>query len=325
MFYVYSVTGAPDIGGTSGELMPERPCIVHINLGTPVNLACSTAFDLYDGTFDGFGCGWTGAFEYEQLCTGCCVWFALHLCEPTQEDLTLSGSGTVRMISPNGNTVTGVLPYTVVSDFLPGLYMFEVCPTSSTGLIGGFGIFGNELCSTTLSTSVPCGYPCNACLPDFGPEPGNYILNAWASEYDVAGDVVNFTSPHVRLTAFDVNNVALGTFDGYTSGAIIDGWQRIEIPFSVPPGTVNLQVELLAQAADVYYDDIRVFPADGSMKCYVYDPVNLRFVAELDERHYATFYEYDGEGKLARVKKETERGIMTIQETRYNSSKISGQ
>jgi hypothetical protein len=56
------------------------------------------------------------------------------------------------------------------------------------------------------------------------------------------------------------------------------------------------------------------------MKCYVYDPHDLRFVAELDERHYATFYEYDLEGKLVRVKKETERGIMTIQESRSNPS-----
>jgi len=44
--------------------------------------------------------------------------------------------------------------------------------------------------------------------------------------------------------------------------------------------------------------------------------------AELDDRHYATIYEYDGEGKRTRVKKETERGVMTIQETRYNASHI---
>jgi YD repeat-containing protein len=52
----------------------------------------------------------------------------------------------------------------------------------------------------------------------------------------------------------------------------------------------------------------------------VYDPVNLRFTAELDERHFATFYEYDNEGRLVRVKKETERGVMTIQETRQNAA-----
>jgi hypothetical protein len=48
----------------------------------------------------------------------------------------------------------------------------------------------------------------------------------------------------------------------------------------------------------------------------VYSPVNLRLMAELDENNYATFYEYDDEGTLIRLKKETERGIKTIKETR---------
>ena len=52
------------------------------------------------------------------------------------------------------------------------------------------------------------------------------------------------------------------------------------------------------------------------MKSYVYDPVSLRLMAELDENNYAAFYEYDDDGTLIRVKKETEKGIMTIKETR---------
>ena len=48
----------------------------------------------------------------------------------------------------------------------------------------------------------------------------------------------------------------------------------------------------------------------------LYNPVNLRLMAELDENNYATFYEYDDDGTLIRVKKETERGIQTIKESR---------
>jgi len=44
-------------------------------------------------------------------------------------------------------------------------------------------------------------------------------------------------------------------------------------------------------------------------------------VGELDERNYATIYEYDLEGKLIRLKKETERGIMTIKENKNNTKK----
>ena len=42
----------------------------------------------------------------------------------------------------------------------------------------------------------------------------------------------------------------------------------------------------------------------------------LTLMAELDENNYATFFEYDDDGTLIRLKKETERGIMTIKETR---------
>ena len=36
----------------------------------------------------------------------------------------------------------------------------------------------------------------------------------------------------------------------------------------------------------------------------------------MDQNNFATFYQYDEEGNLFLVKKETERGIKTIQETR---------
>ncbi|MPT34482.1 MAG: hypothetical protein E2604_05195 [Flavobacterium sp.] len=57
------------------------------------------------------------------------------------------------------------------------------------------------------------------------------------------------------------------------------------------------------------------------MKSFVYDEQTQRLMAELDENNYATFYEYDLEGGLIRVKKETEKGVFTIQETRSNSIK----
>lgn len=91
------------------------------------------------------------------------------------------------------------------------------------------------------------------------------------------------------------------------------------------PGAAKFQVQFGTSGVPVYFDDIRIFPSDGSMKCYVYDPENLRFVAELDERHFATFYEYDNEGNLVRVKKETERGIKTLKETRQNAPHLEVQ
>jgi len=66
----------------------------------------------------------------------------------------------------------------------------------------------------------------------------------------------------------------------------------------------------------IYFDDIRIHPFNANMKSYVYDPVDLRLLAELGANNYATFYEYDEEGGLIRTKAETREGIKTINETR---------
>jgi hypothetical protein len=66
----------------------------------------------------------------------------------------------------------------------------------------------------------------------------------------------------------------------------------------------------------VYFDDLRIHPYHANMKTFVYHASNLRLLAEGDENNYTSFYEYDDDGTVIRVKKETERGIKTIKETR---------
>lgn len=101
------------------------------------------------------------------------------------------------------------------------------------------------------------------------------------------------------------------------TGLRIEGWQRYEANVDMPPDTATMYIRLKTLAnTGIYVDDIRVQPFSSSMKSFVYNRDNLRLMAELDENNYASFYEYDDDGTLIRVKKETERGIMTVQETR---------
>jgi hypothetical protein len=101
------------------------------------------------------------------------------------------------------------------------------------------------------------------------------------------------------------------------AGNIIEGWQRIEDTLTIPENATSLLFSMHATSfAPVYFDDIRIHPFNANMKSFVYNPINLRLMAELDENNHATFYEYDDEGTLIRLKKETERGIKTIKETR---------
>ena len=67
---------------------------------------------------------------------------------------------------------------------------------------------------------------------------------------------------------------------------------------------------------DVFFDDIRIHPFSSNIKTFVYNPKNLRYVAELDANNFATFYEYNEEGSLIRTQKETEKGIMTLKESK---------
>ena len=106
---------------------------------------------------------------------------------------------------------------------------------------------------------------------------------------------------------------------------IIDGWQLFEGDFVVPNNINLLKFEATAENGTLFYlDDLRIHPFNANMKSFVFDPATLRLASELDENNYASFYEYDDEGTLVRVKKETKEGVKTIKETRSAiQSKIS--
>lgn len=155
---------------------------------------------------------------------------------------------------------------------------------------------------------------CENCIPKFQPIEDRYVVSAWVKELEGStSGALNYTNASLKVTSG--GNVE--TF--HPSGQIIDGWQRIEGIIQTN-SLGNLKMELIMDDGTAYFDDIRVSPFDGSMITYVYDPITFRLMAEMDERNYAKIYEYDEEGKLVRVKKETEKGIMTIQENRENSS-----
>lgn len=168
---------------------------------------------------------------------------------------------------------------------------------------------------------------CENCIMSFAPEiDKKYILSAWVKEVNNP-NVLTYTQPEVKLE-FLIGSYISQTmhFIPQLGDKIIDGWQRIEREFTIP-NAEKIRVVLTnngttgTTANDVLFDDIRIWPYDGSMKSFVYDPISMKLMAEMDEKNYATFYEYDEEGALIRVKKETERGIMTIKESRNNTVK----
>lgn len=158
---------------------------------------------------------------------------------------------------------------------------------------------------------------CTKCLEPFSLIPGKkYVISAWVKEQNNF-DATTYNNAYIRVS-----------FNGSTndkivkgSGEIIDGWQKIEEEFTIQGSIDGVRIELNngGGTGDVFFDDIRLFPFESNMVSYVYDQFTLKLVAELDANNYATYYIYDDEGKLTKVKKETTNGVKTVKEGRVNN------
>ena len=152
------------------------------------------------------------------------------------------------------------------------------------------------------------------------------VLSAWVREEcgnEVKGIPCNDYTyiKNAIEVGFDQNTSAKVTIT--PSGPIIDGWQRYEGVFVVPNSFQEAQIQLVNKSSGtIYFDDVRIHPYNANMKSYVYDPVNLRLMAELDENNYCTFFEYDEEGELIRKKVETKEGVKTVIENRSALQKV---
>ena len=145
-------------------------------------------------------------------------------------------------------------------------------------------------------------------------DPKKYHLSAWISTENLST---------LTIDAVLDGNVIETTTTGTVTGEVIDGWKRIELDFEIDPaqasvGIFELRFSANGPLAPVYVDDLRVHPYKAGMETFVYDPATLWLIASLDNRNYATFYSYDEEGKLVQVKKETERGVVTVSTSRKN-------
>lgn len=139
-----------------------------------------------------------------------------------------------------------------------------------------------------------------------------YLFSCWISV-----NLINVSA--VEGVPFKAT-VGSATITNIETQARIDGWQKVEFEFTVPANSAN-QVTLKLERTNsggFFFDDVRIVPFSANMRSYAYDPANYRLVAELDENNYASFYNYDEEGILVQIKKETERGVMTLQTTRQN-------
>jgi hypothetical protein len=153
----------------------------------------------------------------------------------------------------------------------------------------------------------------------FEPSTGKYVLSAWVKVTQGNSSAI----PSIQFLSSTENpiiengsaNTISQTF--YPSGPIIDGWQKIEGLFTIESNKKTFLIKLFPGTGQIVnIDDLRIQPFNSEMNTYVYDPMSYRMAAELDANNFATFYEYDKEGNLIRIKRETERGIVTVKESK---------
>lgn len=146
---------------------------------------------------------------------------------------------------------------------------------------------------------------CN-CIPPFEPTPGDYIVGAWVKKDNPLG-----SAQGTIAVTIDSGSPTIMT----PSGPVIDGWQRLEGTFTVPSGATTVTVQLRhVSGTSVNFDDVRIHPLLASMVTTVYDPETLLPLAQHDSYNFTTFFNYDENLNLVRLRVETIEGIQTISE-----------
>ncbi|MEO3404974.1 hypothetical protein AAFN85_13795 [Mucilaginibacter sp. CAU 1740] len=159
-------------------------------------------------------------------------------------------------------------------------------------------------------------YP-NGFEPITGPG-RKYVFSAWVKD----------AAPEDRTVKLNLTIKMNGTTVDcpLACKAVVEGWKMLEGTIDLTnsqPNSTPIDISIKPVTGNtVTVDDIRIHPFDAQLKTYAYDETTMRLMAEMDENGFATFYEYDSEGLLLRVKKETERGIMTLKEARRSQKKV---
>jgi hypothetical protein len=180
-----------------------------------------------------------------------------------------------------------------------------ISPTySHTGNYSLAVAYNNE---ARFTTSVVGTYPVNQQY--FAPQANTkYNLSFWTR-------TIGNGTPQVDI--YDGTSTVSYSTD--LSQSAIEGWKRVDVSFTAPAsGTITIGFKCMRIGEIAYFDDIRLQPFTSAMVSNVYDPQTHWLLATLDNRNFATFYNYDEEGSLIQVKQETEKGVFTVKTARSN-------
>lgn len=202
----------------------------------------------------------------------------------------VNSSDLTSTVRHSGKTSLKITPATNHRDY--GITTVPTCPLE-------------ERQSTDIPQGYQAGVSCNCPPPLFNPTPGDYVFSVWIKQTGTGATMK-------VLVGTNPADIAVA------AGPVIEGWQRFEGTCNIPstPTTVTLKLEN-SSGADAYFDDFRFHPFAAGMTTTVYDPATFLPMATHDGNNYTTFYNYDENLQLVRVKVETTEGIKTVSETNF--------
>lgn len=153
------------------------------------------------------------------------------------------------------------------------------------------------------------------CLTKFAPTVGKkYLISAWIKDIRLDGSE-NESGAYLKIK-LDNQEVDIKDY-----GPLIEGWRKIEGTFAIDDNVNGGKIIVANGNTSCYIDDLRIHPYNASMKTYNYDQQTLRFTYEHDDNNFFTRYDYAEDGTLERINKQTERGVMTLQESTFSQQK----
>ncbi|MFT4092589.1 MAG: hypothetical protein QM640_03030 [Niabella sp.] len=88
----------------------------------------------------------------------------------------------------------------------------------------------------------------------------------------------------------------------YVASSATGKWTLLEKDYTVPAGTAEIWLRVDNNGGgQVWFDDLRLHPADAQMTTYTYKPL-VGMSSKSDAANRITYYEYDGFGRLSVVK-----------------------
>lgn len=156
--------------------------------------------------------------------------------------------------------------------------------------------------------------PANMNGTSVDPEKG-ILIKAWAKTDEIPTDPNNLnTDCKIYVKLIDPTNSAI-VYNNKLLRKIQTGeWTlyEAEIPALLNNPSVVDVCLYTNSSNNVYVDDILIKPINSAVQCYVYDYEKQRLTDEIDDLHLATHYQYNFEGEMDKIMKETDIGWRSI-------------